>query len=67
MWYDYALSCECVMRCDVMSMNDDVDVHCVTMGIITHNFKRDFEERGMRGIHCEIPIFKSFMGNEKYF
>ena len=37
--YDYALSCECVMRCDVMSMNDDVDVHYVTMGIITHNFK----------------------------
>ena len=50
-----------------MSMNDDIGVHCVTMNVTTYDFKRELEKRVMRGIHCEIPIFKSPMGNENYF
>ena len=28
---------------------------------------KSFEKRVKRGIHCEIPVFKSLMGNENYF
>ena len=44
-----------------------MDVHRVMMDIRTHNFLKRFEKRVMRGIHWEIPTFKSPMGNENYF